>query len=410
MPTLFTKPIETITSSDVGDLLGWPESLTVEFKEALSTKDGRPDTWLSGGKVGEFARDKLLKEVVALANTSGGHLILGIEEDKGATPIAQSIKPIPRCADLAQRLSHMAQHIDPPVPLLLIQGVAVDGEAGVVVFRVPSSRSAPHRAPDKECYVRRGTDSVPVSMREIQDMSLAIGRRGEWVTKRQDQAHADFQAWMAKPLARFPTAVGVRVTAIPISGPLQLGRLYGQSDAFRSVSQFRVDIGTGPFNSNMPRNPEHIRAILRGVRYVVSEQDNPAFQELYSDGCASVCVQFSIRESGDPRLYVSWLLPCILNALRGAHFLRTKAQAPETEYAVDVEIDSRPRGSIALHVWGVGFDDQAGTITTPLNIPFVSFGPLSDINQLVGGLLTDLRDAAGSFSTEPFSFISISGL
>lgn len=410
MPTLFTKPVETLTVADVEGLIGWPESLTVEFKETLSSKDGKPDSWLAGGKVGEYARDKLLKEVVALANTSGGHVVLGIEEEEGATPAARAIKPVPRCADLAQRLSHMAQHIDPPVPLLLVHGIAMDGEAGVIVFRVPASRSAPHRAPDRECYVRRGTSSVPVSMREIQDMSIAIGRRGEWVAVRQEQTHTQFKDWMTKPLSHVPNAVGIRVSAIPAGAPLQLGRLYGQVEDFKSLARFQVNHGAGLFEVGMARNPQNSRSILRGVRYVYSDENNPTFLELNADGCVNVCMQFSINEGREPRVYMAWLLPCILNTLRGVQFLRAKAQTPEAEYLVDMEIDSRPRSAIMLHSWGGGFGDGVGAIEAGLRIPSVSFGSFAEVNQVAGNLLTDLRDAAGSSSTEPLSFTSISGL
>lgn len=410
MPTLFTKPLETIDAGDVQELIGWPESLTVEYKGALSTRDGRPDAWLSGGKVGDVARDKLLKEIVALANTSGGHLILGVEDDRATPPAAGSIKPIPRCVELAQRLSQMAQHVDPPIPLLLIQGVVVEGGAGVIVFRVPSSRSAPHRAPDKECYVRRGTESVPVSMREIQDMSISAGRRGEWTSARFEQTRTEFGTWLARPTERSSDAVGIRVTAIPLGSPFSLPRLYGQQGTFKPLPRFEVDVGTGPFRVSMLRNPELIRAILRGVRFVYNDHDNPTLLELYSDGCVSTYMQIDNDERRGPLLYMSWIIPCILNTLRGAHFLRVKAQAPEAEFAVVLEISSRPLGTVHLHLWGVGFDDRAGTIETSLSIPPFSFGPLSEISQVVGSLVNDLRDAAGSYSTEALTFKSITGL
>jgi hypothetical protein len=71
MPELFTKPLETIDSADVEGIIGWPEPLLVEYKAELPGRDGRPDPWIDGSKVGQYALDKLFKEVVALANTSG---------------------------------------------------------------------------------------------------------------------------------------------------------------------------------------------------------------------------------------------------------------------------------------------------------------------------------------------------
>lgn len=177
LPSLLLKPVNLITAEDVMDMVGWPESLTVEYKESLPSKDGRDDAWLGGGKVESYARDKLFREVVALANTAGGHVLLGVGEAKEPLPAAGLVNPVPRCIDLAERLTRMAQFIDPPIPLLQVRGVPTEGEAGVVVFHVPPSRPAPHRSTDKDCYVRRGTESVPMTMREIREMIHAANRR-----------------------------------------------------------------------------------------------------------------------------------------------------------------------------------------------------------------------------------------
>ena len=115
--------------------------------------------WTTGGNVEQLGKARLFKEVVALANTSGGHLILGIAETKDKPPAADKVTPVSHCLELAERLERAAQSIDPPIPLLGVRGVPTEPDgAGVVVFRVPQSRSAPHRSVDKECYTRRGTE------------------------------------------------------------------------------------------------------------------------------------------------------------------------------------------------------------------------------------------------------------
>lgn len=43
MLALFTKPVELLTAEDAAAVVGWPESLTVEFKETLPARDGRTD-------------------------------------------------------------------------------------------------------------------------------------------------------------------------------------------------------------------------------------------------------------------------------------------------------------------------------------------------------------------------------
>lgn len=50
-----------------------PEDEQLEFKQDLPSKTGR-DAWYSGEKLGPHARDKILAEVVAFANTRGGHV------------------------------------------------------------------------------------------------------------------------------------------------------------------------------------------------------------------------------------------------------------------------------------------------------------------------------------------------
>ena len=149
MPALLTAPLETLTAADVQSLMDWPESMTVEFKREIPGQNGQLDPWVAGGKVAAYGRDKLFKEIVALANMTGGHLVIGVDEDKGSPPAAVGITPVPRCADLAERLIQMAQSIDPPIPNLLTWGIPIDGDAGVVVVRVPASRSAPHRSSDR---------------------------------------------------------------------------------------------------------------------------------------------------------------------------------------------------------------------------------------------------------------------
>jgi predicted HTH transcriptional regulator len=189
-PTLFTKPFDgQLDGDDVSTLMGWPESGQVEFKKDIPERNGGLDPWHHGNDFTAYGRDKLFNEVVAFANTSGGHLVLGIDETESKPPIAKVIHPIPRCHDLAERLSRSAQTIDPQIRGLLIRGIEVGADgSGVVVFRVPESSAAPHRAPDLHAYVRRNTDSTPMSMREIQDVTLATRARGERIEARFQEA------------------------------------------------------------------------------------------------------------------------------------------------------------------------------------------------------------------------------
>lgn len=67
-----TKALDELNQQDLETLCAkkWPESQNVEFKRGLSDEKGRQDPWYSDGKVGDYAKQKLFKEIVALANSS----------------------------------------------------------------------------------------------------------------------------------------------------------------------------------------------------------------------------------------------------------------------------------------------------------------------------------------------------
>lgn len=411
---MFTKSLDEVTSADVKDLIGWPESLTVEFKETLPGKDGRLDSWFKGGSVEAFARDKLFKEVVALANTSGGHLVLGVSEDGGAPPTAARIAPIPRCADLAERLARAAQQIDPPVPLLLVHGVATENDgAGVVVFRVPPSRSAPHRGLDKECYVRRGASSVPVGMREIQDMTLASGRRGERVDARFRVASEEFRTWVTRPMEGQDRSVGFRLTAVPVSTQLSLGRLYGRSDLVDSRQDYPVRVQGNSYKAHSIRPPQRSRPLVRGVRWSYDQDEEVNRLDIYSDGTVDFGLRIGPRPNVDHNLLlsVSWIIAYVTKVLLTVGRLRTFAGVVDCEYAIEMEIQSHSNSPVVEEVQVMGFQDYSffdnkvgdPLWRLPLVLPRMSFGPMKELDQLVSSLLTDLYDAAGNMQQHPVS-------
>src|SRR6266851_1095080 len=122
MLAVFTKALDLVTAADIAELPAqtWPEGYEIEFKETLPHRTGGVDPWLSSqGKVGDYARDKILAEVVAFANSQGGSVILGIAETPDNPPRAHAVVPLPRVGDLARAFEDQARScIDPPLPRL----------------------------------------------------------------------------------------------------------------------------------------------------------------------------------------------------------------------------------------------------------------------------------------------------
>jgi predicted HTH transcriptional regulator len=85
----------TFFSAENADLtlLGWPESGQVEFKKDIPERNDKQDPWHDDKDFAPYGRDKLFKEIVAFANTMGGHLVLGIDEEQAANSKGHSSDP-----------------------------------------------------------------------------------------------------------------------------------------------------------------------------------------------------------------------------------------------------------------------------------------------------------------------------
>jgi len=153
MDWLFPEPIHEITIEGLKDRLrDVPEGLYVEYKGAET--------------IGQT--DDIAKAIAAFANTHGGWLFLGIEEDTNNDnrPKEDGFCGI-RMADAeTQRMYHIAtDHLDPG-PQIAVAAVALsDAEASnrIIAIHVAESDDPPLiRRKDGRVYVRTGNTSRPV--------------------------------------------------------------------------------------------------------------------------------------------------------------------------------------------------------------------------------------------------------
>lgn len=150
-----------------------------------------------------------------MANAQGGSLFLGIAETTDKPPRAHAVNPLPRVGELARRFEDQARScIDPPLSRLQILPIETDGQGGgVVVFRAPPSRAAPHRlTTTRESYVRRGPSTVKMTMREIQDMTLNLARGLAGVDATFKERRGAFHDWGRSQRE----VIAYRVTALPL--------------------------------------------------------------------------------------------------------------------------------------------------------------------------------------------------
>lgn len=131
----------SITSADLGILIRQGEGTTLEFKESLSSS---------------FVRD-----LVALANTIGGRILLGVRDDGAVIGVKDSNA-------LRARIQNIARNCDPPVEVL------VEPVDGVIAIQVRESDGKPVQCSDG-FFWRQGAASQKLSRGEIRDFFRAEG-------------------------------------------------------------------------------------------------------------------------------------------------------------------------------------------------------------------------------------------
>lgn len=122
------KPLSSLTEADLNALIEnqVAEDRTLDLKRDFTTTN-----------------QEFVKDVCALANTVGGHLVYGVDEENG---VATKITPIVVGDWDEEKLrleSALRDCSDPRVPSVELQPVAVKG-GHVLVIRVPQSWAGPH--------------------------------------------------------------------------------------------------------------------------------------------------------------------------------------------------------------------------------------------------------------------------
>lgn len=131
----------------------------LDFKRELPRSDG------SG-------RHEVLADISAFANSSGGDVIYGIDEDGEGR--ASAIAPLVGNADEeARRIQDVLMNgLEPRVPGIEVHGVNVDS-GFVLIVRVPQSWAGPHRVKSNQhFFVREGSRKRQLDVPEVRGLFL----------------------------------------------------------------------------------------------------------------------------------------------------------------------------------------------------------------------------------------------
>lgn len=361
---MLSKPLGEIGVADIQSLIDSevPEGDRIEFKRELPGEKGTPDPWATGeNKVSNYAKDTILKEVIAFANAYGGVLLIGIEESGEKPAVAAKISPIRRCAELAERLKLIFRdRVEPQLTRLDIVAKPIEQDgSGVVMIRVGRSRMAPHRVTKTRiCPIRRADRCEEMTMREIQDMTLNVSRGMERLEKRLEERSKLFEGEF-DCLETPKDAFGIRFTAVPVSDDVRIDRVFQNNGFIKEYDKPRISIvrisetdgeiilrgveGTHLSPSDWrPRLRASRAEDGRGKSYDSPRARN-TYREVHCDGTIELGFVSVRRVHADERSHDLDLDPDLPIAMLGtlaawADHLRKQVQAPAVEYALEVEI------------------------------------------------------------------------
>jgi hypothetical protein len=405
MLAVFTKTLDLVTAADIAELPAqtWPEGYEVEFKETLPHRTGGVHPWLSGqGSIGDYARDEILAEVVAFANSQGGSVILGIAESSDNLPRAHAVMPLPRVGDLARRFEDQARScIDPPLSRLQIRAIETDGQGGgVVVFRTSPSRAAPHRlTTNRESFVRRGSSTVKMTMREIQDMTLNVARGLAGLDATFKQRRDAFHEWAGNQM----NAVAYRVTALPLVDLPDPGRIFGKQDVFAVHREFKATVGSRTFDLPMPIGNLSERPRLRGVARSGDHGSGAFLWELYQSGLTDLWISARpwnpLGRTGPTSftLYHTEILGAVANSLSVLNHYREYIGVPDAEYGMEFEMFRHVQSYDQPILYYGLFADGGTDRYEPSELSFLlhrfPVGSHSEFENLISIIGIDLYDA-----------------
>jgi predicted HTH transcriptional regulator len=136
-----------LTRKRLLEILEEGESLTVEFKQRFTTPE------------------KLAKEMVAFANTRGGYILIGVDDDASIFGVAGEKSDV-------ELITNTAEKFCEPKIKFEIQCVQIERK-DVLIVEIPESKNKPHRIQDYQKEINPSTAQVYV---RINDKCVAASK------------------------------------------------------------------------------------------------------------------------------------------------------------------------------------------------------------------------------------------
>lgn len=117
--------------------------------------------------------EKIIREIVAFANTDGGTLLLGVGDDKSIPGL--------KFADDEEFILVQAieKFCDPPINFQL-ERMAITNERDILIFTIPESNEKPH-------FVKLSSTEPPKAYVRVQDRSVQASKEVKQILRRENE-------------------------------------------------------------------------------------------------------------------------------------------------------------------------------------------------------------------------------
>jgi len=412
---------KTLTEISIADLDALVESTAretgeLEFKGTLpfiptKGQSTTADRWIEkGDRIGDYARDQLLAEIVAFANADGGTLVIGMQETKDEPRRAEGLQPIPNCEGLTRRLIDATEDvIEPRLPTISGRALPAQNDgSGYVILRVGKSLAGPHRlTTTREFYVRRGERTARMSVREIKDYTLETTRSADRLEVAFEERHANaskqYSTLLKQAQGKLPgiPPLVIRATAVPTT-PQQIPELTRRQELWWLGKRFRLSAAGTEIDCGYPLNESATppKTRLRSFVSDVDPTDNYVSRLLRSDGAVEFLIGHHHRSpsgstKGGPRVYLGWLISLLVGTICQVEHLRRHLAWDSVEFGLEAEVWC----NAPLHVAWTDRDFMGATLKDelPFTLPRYSLAPGANFDELIMLAVRDVFDACGSF-------------
>lgn len=275
---------EAVSEQDLLDLVAAqvPEGLRLEYKlETYGNNDA--------------AKREFLKDVSALANSQGGHLVLGIEETGGVATAVVGLGDADADAELLRLEQLVRGGLEPRISGLRMKAVPLAGGGHAITLRVPRSWNPPHRVVaqgSNRFYVRHSAGVHEANVDELRNLFTLSGSALDRAQSfRAERLHSIQSETGARPLVGGGRFILHIVPVATFSGQV----VVDLEEAHRRYEEFRP-IGHAGMS---PRFNYHGFINERG-----GDQNN-GYTQIFRNGALEATKAGIVQEKKDGQRYIS---------------------------------------------------------------------------------------------------------